>query len=123
MWTIHGLTRSHSATAASLGLMDKEDSPGADAAYSNLIQHLNRFLLDSTSVEASSSAAPNAEEAKAPLSPSATSDFDSNPVSKLLRISALTKTTCGACGASFQRANHSHVIDLIYPRKVSILKK
>ncbi|KAN0062546.1 poly(A)-specific ribonuclease [Thecaphora frezii] len=44
----------NSHRASTLGLMDKEDSPSGDAGYSNLVQSLNRFVLDSTSVESQS---------------------------------------------------------------------
>ncbi|SPO36298.1 related to PAN2 - component of Pab1p-stimulated poly(A) ribonuclease [Pseudozyma flocculosa] len=57
----------NSHRAATLGLMDKEDSPAGDAGYCNLVQSLNRFVLDSAAVESQSassrgaaSASPNA---------------------------------------------------------------
>ena len=51
----------NSHRAETLGLMDKEDSPNSgDVAYSNLVQSLNRFVLDSTSVEAQSAASKHA---------------------------------------------------------------
>lgn len=110
----------NSSRAASLGLMDKEDSPGADAAYSNLIQHLNRFVLDSTAAEAGSAdrlppeSHPRRGSTAMPLAVSRDS-----PVSQLFLVSALSKIVCGTCGAASQRSNESHVVDLIYPRKVS----
>lgn len=109
----------NSSRAASLGLMDKEDSPGADAAYSNLTQHLNRFVLDSTAAEAGS-ADPQPElnlRRGSTAAPAASVSKDS-PVSKLFLVSALSKIVCGTCGAASQRSNESHVVDLIYPRKV-----
>ncbi|PWN52754.1 hypothetical protein IE53DRAFT_366908 [Violaceomyces palustris] len=41
----------NSQRATTLGLMDKDDSPSSDTAYSNLIQSFNRFMLDATSFE------------------------------------------------------------------------
>lgn len=85
-----------SPRAASLGLMDKDDSPSADAAYSNLTQTLNRFLLDVF-----------AEESK----PS------DDRVNWLFGNRANTATSCSTCGQVSQRPSHSLVVDLVYPRR------
>jgi hypothetical protein len=107
------LTR-HASLAASLGLMDKEDSPSADTAYSNLIQTFNRFVLDTISLEAilPSAAASSRSGQSNVLSPA------QGPVSKLFGHSVRTRTTCSSCGVAADRESNSHVVDLIYPRKV-----
>lgn len=81
--------------AAALGLMDKDDSPSSDAAYSNLIQTLNRFLLDAVS-----------------------DDDGKGAVWRLFENALATRTTCTNCGASVDREAHSLVVDLTYPRRV-----
>jgi hypothetical protein len=94
--------------------MDKEDSPSADTAYSNLIQTFNRFVLDTISLEAifPSAAASSRSGQSNVLSPA------QGPVSKLFGPSVRTRTTCSSCGVAADRESNSHVVDLIYPRKV-----
>ncbi|PWN41313.1 hypothetical protein IE81DRAFT_292061 [Ceraceosorus guamensis] len=94
--------------AISLGLMDKEDSPHADTAYSNLIQTFNRFVLDAVSQEA-------ARHAERP-SPGQQSRR-ANPVSALFRSAVRTRNVCSTCGFSSDREANSSVVDLVYPRK------
>ncbi|KDN41342.1 hypothetical protein K437DRAFT_226828 [Tilletiaria anomala UBC 951] len=88
--------------SASLGLLDKDESPGSDQAYANLVQSLNRFVLDSFVSEAVWGS---------------TSDGRQNLVRRAIGIDAVTKTSCGSCGVASERESKSHVVDLIYPRK------
>ena len=89
----------------SLGLLDKDDSPSSDAAYANLAQNLNRYMLETLIGEA---ALPGDTE---------------NLVQKAINIAAITRTTCNMCGAITERESSSVAADLIYPRKVSCVRQ
>lgn len=103
-----------SPRAASLGLMDKEDSHSSDAAYSSLIQTFNRFMLDTVSAEAGEAIAPRGqtlvEESKDRLSAV-------DVMAKLFSSTVLTKQSCGICGHESARESTGRIVDLVYPRK------
>ncbi len=84
---------------AALGLLDQQDSPSAEAAYANLAQNLNRYMLDTMSEEAA-------------LQPDKENFFR-----KAVAIVANTKTTCNLCSATTERESISYATDLTYPRK------
>lgn len=106
-----------SERAASLGLMDKDDSPSANVAYSNLIQTFNRFMLDTVSLEAAASAAWTKDEGQSVKEQQLDGDAAARIVSKLFCNTASTKHTCATCNHTTSRESTSHVVDLVYPRK------
>lgn len=109
-----------SERAASLGLMDKDDSPSADVAYSNLIQTFNRFMLDTVALEAAS-AAWLKEDGQSDAEHKSVSQQQGGEaakvLSKLFCNTISTKHICSTCGHTSVRDNASHVVDLIYPRR------
>jgi PAB-dependent poly(A)-specific ribonuclease subunit 2 len=111
---------SSSERAASLGLMDKDDSPSAEVAYSNLIQTFNRFMLDTVALEAASAAwvkeDGQTDEEHNRMSQQQGGDA-ARLMSKLFCNTTSTKHTCATCNYTSTRENASHVVDLIYPRR------
>lgn len=109
-----------SERAASLGLMDKDDSPSAEVAYSNLIQTFNRFMLDTVALEAASAAwvreDGQTEDEHNQLSRQQGSEA-ARLMSKLFCNTTATKHSCATCNHTTMRENASHVVDLIYPRR------
>lgn len=94
---------SGSERAAALGLMDKDDSPGANVAYSSLIQTFNRFMLETCMQESK----------QAVKSDSVNGEL----MSKLFVNTQMTKHVCSTCGHTATRDSNSFVVDLLYPRK------
>ncbi|UZJ51756.1 hypothetical protein CBS101457_001076 [Exobasidium rhododendri] len=107
--------------AASLGLMDKDDSPSADVAYSNLIQTFNRFMLDTVAVEATSSLSIKGEGLIAHEPDGRANRHQdeeaSRIISRLFCNTVSTKHTCATCGHVSKRDSGNTVVDLLYPRK------
>jgi len=86
-----------------------------------MIQQINRFILEEFSVEGNTF--PH-NPYLIPLegdTPSAT--FAAAPITQLLGVDAKTVTVCTNCGFKRDKDLMSHVIDLIYPRKVWITKQ
>lgn len=101
-----------SQKAASLGLMDKEGSPSADVAYSNLIQIFNRFMLSTVAMESFEASKP--QSFNTTVQPSKEAEL----MSKLFTVAYETKHSCTTCGHTVARDANSRTVDLIYPRKV-----
>ncbi|KAK0524952.1 poly(A)-specific ribonuclease [Tilletia horrida] len=147
------------------GGMDGAHVSGMNAdpgAYANMVQRLNRFLIDelsknydlmtsvhTTSVSASARAVSTPGGPGAPRRTISGSDVVPTPaaaleaataagtaaalrhggsmhepanqsrnlVSDIFEIEAVTRTTCGSCGATTERKSTSRVTDLLYPRK------
>jgi|ERR1700722_820584 len=90
---------------------------GREADYSRMIQSFHRFLLDHFSLEGNSfpqnpSLLKSTSHQADAISPAAA------PVTQLLGIDAKNVITCMNCKAVREKENMTHVIDLIYPRKV-----
>lgn len=91
-----------------------------DANYAHVIQSFNRFLIDHLSLEGNAfphnpvlvHTSPPELEA---LNPAPA------PVTQLLGIDAKNIITCMNCQATREKDNMTHVVDLIYPRKVCIV--
>lgn len=104
-----------SERAASLGLMDKDDSPSADVAYSNLIQTFNRFIIDTAAREATLADEATKSNGDIALSEQANGSF--KIMSTLFCNSVSTRHTCATCSFTSTREGESLVVDLVYPRR------
>ena len=89
-----------------------------DADYAHMIQSFHRFLVDHLSSEGN--AFPhnpillkNQSSLLSPHSPAAA------PITQLLGIDAKNVITCMSCKAVREKENMTHIVDMIYPRKVS----
>ncbi|EED81049.1 predicted protein, partial [Postia placenta Mad-698-R] len=89
----------------------------AELNYGHMIQAFHRFLVDHMSSEGNSFPHnPN-------LLPSITSSLNSPaPITQLLGIDAKNIITCLHCKAVREKENMTHVIDMTYPRKHSLLR-
>lgn len=76
---------------------------GAELDYAQKIQRFHRFLIDHLNAEASS-----------PLQ-------NPSPITKILGITGQNVMTCSNCKTTREKPYSSHVIDLIYPKKVRVL--
>lgn len=91
----------------------------ADANYANKIQLFHRFLIDHLITEGN--IFPHN-----PLLVKNSSVYTANhrslaasPVTQILGIDGKNVVTCSNCDAKREKENMTHVIDLVYPRKVS----
>lgn len=98
--------------ASSFGVIDRSVD-GEHSDYAAMTQTLNRFLLEEFATEGNAS--PNNPLLTARAIPTTPS------ITQLLGIDAKTVATCASCGFSRTKDSLSHVVDIIYPRRVSIL--
>lgn len=103
-------------TAQSFGLIDRSVD-GDNADYAGMIQQLNRFMLDEFAAEGN--AFPKNPHLVPQPEDSSTTAFAGAPITQLLGFDAKTVTTCSSCAFQRDKDLMSHVVDLIYPRKVS----
>lgn len=96
-----------------LGLMD-HDGESSTVAYASLIQTCNRFLLEQMTGESDS---PGRNPSLLKSIPDSSSR---PPLAQILRVDAKTVSLCTQCGASTSRDSVLNVIDLVYPRRVSL---
>lgn len=101
--------------AVSLGLMDHDalspsSSHMSDVAYANLIQTVNRFLLDSAASSwAEMAVASQVDSGKMSVPPGLMEDA--------LAPTTRVDSVCLSCGQVVSRPSKALVIDLVYPRK------
>ena len=91
--------------------MDQEDN--STASYSSLIQLFNQFLLDQMANEANSTSTSNPNLLQTVDTP------DPSSISQLFGLHTKTATICPDCGSRSTRDSVKHLLDLVYPRKVS----
>jgi PAB-dependent poly(A)-specific ribonuclease subunit 2 len=112
----------HTFAVTALGLIDLENDSSKTTAYSTLIQTFNRYLLEQMTTE--SSLPPNIAPSPSPLlknSPFSTEPGKvTPPMAQLVKLDLKTLSTCSSCGAKGERETGANVIDLIYPRRVSL---
>jgi hypothetical protein len=92
---------------------------GVKTDYAHTIQSFHRFLIDHLSSEGNvfphnPVLLKNHPNSFQPLSPAAA------PVTQLLGVDARNVITCMSCKAVREKENMTHVVDLIYPRKVTL---
>lgn len=89
---------------------------GAEVDYAHKIQSFHRFLIDHLSSEGNAF----------PHNPvlfnisSLKSDLAVAPVTQLLGINGKNVITCLGCNATREKENMTHIVDLMYPRKVCV---
>jgi PAB-dependent poly(A)-specific ribonuclease subunit 2 len=93
------------------------DSAGMD--YAQIIQSFHRFLVDHLIAEGNS---PSHNPLVVRSSASTEQVPALAPVSQLLGINATTIFTCINCKSIRSKENITHVMDIIYPRKVGIIR-
>jgi len=90
---------------------------GTEVTYDHMIQSFHRFLIDHLSLEGNSFPHNPVIFQRPPFqldthSPAAA------PVTQLLGIDAKNVVICTNCKAVREKENMTHIIDMIYPRKV-----
>ena len=81
-----------------------------------MIQQLNRFVLEEFSVEGNTaSISPRLVPSRSRPASNAALPL----ITQVVGIDAPTVTSCASCGQRREKDSMSHVIDLIYPRKVN----
>ena len=81
-----------------------------------MIQQLNRFMLDGFVYEGN---AYPANPVLVPFPPGAPPAYATAPITQLLGLDMKTVSVCSACGFKRDKQSMSHVLDLVYPRRVS----
>ena len=95
------------------------EGEGVTRDYATMIQQFNRFFFDQISVEGD--ARPNNPKVVPQLtSETPTFGYTPSPATQLLGIDAKSVIICGICHAVRVKGAMSHVVDLVYPRKVSV---
>lgn len=89
----------------------------AELTYGHMIQSFHRFLVDHLSSEGNSFPHNPVLIPTPSMSPSHISPAPA-PITQLLGIDAKNVITCLSCRAVREKENMTHVIDMIYPRKV-----
>ncbi|KAI0811211.1 PAB-dependent poly-A-specific ribonuclease subunit PAN2 [Irpex lacteus] len=87
----------------------------ADHNYGHMIQAFHRFLVDNLSSEGNSY--PHNPWLLPP--PAGHNDPAPAPITQLCGIDAKSIITCLNCNAVREKENMTHVVDMVYPRKVS----
>jgi PAB-dependent poly(A)-specific ribonuclease subunit 2 len=86
--------------------------------YAHMIQSFHRFLIDHLSSEG------NTFPHNPVLLPNPSVNYDNSPaaapITQLLGIDAKNVITCMSCKAVREKENMTHIVDLIYPRKVCV---
>jgi len=85
--------------------------------YSHMIQSFHRFMVDHLSLEG------NAFPQNPILVKESSFKYDNHnpppaPITQLLGIDAKNVITCLSCKAVREKENMTHIVDLIYPRRV-----
>lgn len=86
-----------------------------DVDYAHKIQVFNRFLIDHLTTEGSSPANPVIIK-RVPLYPS--EDVVPPPITQLMGLGGKNVVTCMSCKHTREKEGMTHIIDLMYPRKV-----
>ncbi|KAF8333955.1 ubiquitin carboxyl-terminal hydrolase-domain-containing protein [Cantharellus anzutake] len=108
------ITIGRKQTAHSFGLIDRS-TEGQIVDYSRMIQQLNRFVLEEFAVEE------NTLPGNPQLIPSRSQQGSGSAlplITQVVGVDAPTLTSCAHCGQQREKESVSHVIDLLYPRKV-----
>lgn len=85
---------------------------GADVDYARIIQGFHRFLLDSLAAE-------GGDISRQIQIDKTRQDASHSPVTQLLGLELTTVTKCFSCNDVRKKMNVLHVIDMVYPRRVS----
>jgi PAB-dependent poly(A)-specific ribonuclease subunit 2 len=90
---------------------------GIDVDYAHKIQVFNRFLIDHLGNEGSSFPLNPLIVRREPLYGSQEISIPS-PITQLMGLDGKNVVTCMSCKNTRQKEGMTHIIDLIYPRKV-----
>lgn len=92
----------------------------AELNYAHMIQSFHRFLLDCL-VQEGTSDPDNPWIFRKPTdasTPESTPPTAPSPITQLLGMDAKNIIVCTNCGATREKENLMHIVDLVYPRKV-----
>jgi PAB-dependent poly(A)-specific ribonuclease subunit 2 len=89
----------------------------ADVDYAHKIQVFNRFLIDQLSSEGNMFPSNTAIVKRPPLPVAQGAGFPP-PVTQLMGIDGKNVMTCMGCKNTREKEGVTHIVDLIYPRKV-----
>jgi len=95
------------------------EAEGKDRDYGTMIQTFSRFILEEFSAQGNSFPN-NPWLVKLPGGASGTSPAAA-PITQLCGIEAKSRIVCSHCGAVREKEGLSHVVDLLYPRKVRLI--
>lgn len=102
--------------ATALGLIDfSSESGAAPQEYATMIQQFNRFLMEEMTMEGNMSPNPSI----LPGSIVGGTVSPPSPITQLFGIQSKTVISCSNCGSTTDRTSLTHVVDLVYPRRVS----
>jgi len=112
---IHLLNQRTVSAENAIDIIDYGREP-TEVDYAHMIQSFHRFLLDHLSSEGNTF----------PHNPHIFVSFDKSdynvpaaaPITQLLGIDAKNVITCTNCHAIRDKENMTHIVDLLYPRKV-----
>ena len=88
-----------------------------DVDYAHKIQVFNRFLIDHLSTEGNSSSS-NPIIVKRFLLCASEDTFVPPPITQLMGLDGKNVVTCTSCKHTREKEGITHIIDLMYPRKV-----
>lgn len=91
----------------------------ADTNYANKIQLFHRFLIDRLITEGNTFPHNPLLVKNTHMNATNYQSFATAPITQILGIDGKNVVTCSNCKAKREKDNMTHVIDLIYPRKVS----
>lgn len=92
----------------------------ADLNYAHMIQSFHRFLMDCV-IQEGNAFPDNPWVIPIPVDPSdpeSTLPPAPSPITQLLGLDAKNIVVCTNCKATKEKENLTHMIDLVYPRKV-----
>jgi PAB-dependent poly(A)-specific ribonuclease subunit 2 len=100
-----------------LDIIDYGREP-TEVDYAHMIQSFHRFLLDHLSLEGNTF--PHNPHIFAALNQGDYHTPAAAPITQLLGIDAKNVITCTSCHAIRDKENMTHIVDLLYPRKVCL---
>jgi len=98
--------------ASALGLFEP-DEPDSKTMYSSLIQNFNRFVLEQLHQECSLDRASVAGL-------NAPAGLASSPIQRVFGMKTASTNICGHCGLEEERITYPFVLDLMWPKPVSL---
>jgi PAB-dependent poly(A)-specific ribonuclease subunit 2 len=102
--------------ASTYGVIDYVQD-GQETNYGSKIQIFNRFLVENLKVEGNNVLRNPIINPAIVTTPSGSVP---SPVTQLLSINSKSVTICGHCKRSREKPDTAHIVDMIYPRRVSL---
>jgi PAB-dependent poly(A)-specific ribonuclease subunit 2 len=107
----------HIAARGTIEIIDYGREP-TEGDYAHMIQSFHRFFLDHLTLEGNTF--PHNPHIFAALNQGDYNTPAAAPITQLLGIDAKTVITCTSCLAVRDKENMTHIVDLLYPRRVRL---